>query len=193
MQEPITRNYSADLATTGKNMLVAYLFWWFLGSVGAHRFYLNKPGSAFAMISLLILGFFTFFVTWIILGIWWLIDGFLVYQYVTVANAEAGQPSLGFSFNTSSASNLGATKNDLELLEKAHILHQQGILSENEYLQKRKQVLGSGDTPTISATHAVNPSLDKKLNVLNQLAQLKADGILTEAEFNAEKRKLLDN
>ena len=31
-------------------MLIGYLFWWFLGFVGAHRFYLDRPVSAVIMI-----------------------------------------------------------------------------------------------------------------------------------------------
>ena len=35
-----------------KSLLVAYLLWFFLGYVGAHRFYLGKPLSGFIMLSL---------------------------------------------------------------------------------------------------------------------------------------------
>jgi TM2 domain-containing membrane protein YozV len=53
----------------GPSMVLAYLFWFFLGLVSAHRFYLGRPLSAI----LQILSFF------IIIGfIWLLVDIFLI-------------------------------------------------------------------------------------------------------------------
>ncbi len=52
-----------------KNVLVAYLLWFFLGIVSLHRFYLGRPLSAI----LQILSYL------IVIGIlWWLIDAFLI-------------------------------------------------------------------------------------------------------------------
>lgn len=39
-----------------KSTLVAYLFWFFLGGLGAHRFYLGRPATALAIMACLILG-----------------------------------------------------------------------------------------------------------------------------------------
>ncbi|MGQ3673812.1 TM2 domain-containing protein [Xanthobacter sp. TB0136] len=36
----------ARLTNEGPSMLLAYVFWFFLGLLGAHRFYLGRPGSA---------------------------------------------------------------------------------------------------------------------------------------------------
>jgi TM2 domain-containing membrane protein YozV len=53
----------------GKNIVVAYLLWLFLGVFSAHRFYLGKPVSAI----LQILSYF------ILIGfIWWVVDFFLI-------------------------------------------------------------------------------------------------------------------
>jgi len=53
----------------GKNVVVAYLLWFFLGVFSAHRFYLGRPGTAI----LQILSYF------VLIGfIWWVIDFFLV-------------------------------------------------------------------------------------------------------------------
>src|SRR6185312_12904983 len=53
----------------GKNVVVAYLLWFFLGVFSAHRFYLGRPGTAI----LQILSYF------ILIGfIWWLVDFFLI-------------------------------------------------------------------------------------------------------------------
>jgi|TARA_Y100000031_G_C8187455_1_gene369674 TctA family transporter len=50
-----------------KDVLVAYLLWFFLGIFGIHRFYLNRVGTG--LLYLFTLGFF---------GIGWLIDIFLI-------------------------------------------------------------------------------------------------------------------
>ncbi|UDI77485.1 TM2 domain-containing protein [Staphylococcus taiwanensis] len=55
---------------------IAYLFWFFLGGFGAHRFYMGKTGSA---IALLLVSLIT---VWFTLGIptfiWVVIDAFLI-------------------------------------------------------------------------------------------------------------------
>lgn len=53
----------------GPSVVVAYLFWFFLGIFSAHRFYLGRPGTAI----LQILSYF------ILIGfLWFLIDAFLI-------------------------------------------------------------------------------------------------------------------
>jgi len=52
-----------------KNAMVAYLLWFFLGWLSAHRFYLGKPVSA-------ILQIISYFV--LIGFVWWFIDAFLI-------------------------------------------------------------------------------------------------------------------
>ncbi|OYX07986.1 MAG: hypothetical protein B7Z15_15495 [Rhizobiales bacterium 32-66-8] len=57
------------VANDGPSIVLAYLFWFFLGIVSAHRFYLGRPGSAV----LQILSYF------VVIGfIWLLIDIFLI-------------------------------------------------------------------------------------------------------------------
>lgn len=57
------------MANEGPSVVVAYLFWFFLWIVSAHRFYLRRPGSAIAQI-------LTYF---ILIGfIWVLVDAFLI-------------------------------------------------------------------------------------------------------------------
>ena len=57
------------VANDGPNIVVAYLFWFFLALVSAHRFYLGRPGSAILQILsyLVLIGFF-----------WVVIDLFLI-------------------------------------------------------------------------------------------------------------------
>jgi TM2 domain-containing membrane protein YozV len=74
-----------------KSMGVAYLLWFFLGGFGGHRFYIEKTGSAVAMLIMTILGLATLFVFigGIILpavGIWVLVDAFLIPGWIREQN-----------------------------------------------------------------------------------------------------------
>lgn len=48
----IEQRVTNDAKTSG----VAYILWLFLGGLGAHRFYIGRPGSALAILALMILG-----------------------------------------------------------------------------------------------------------------------------------------
>ena len=61
-----------------KSQGVSYLLCIFLGGVGAHRFYLGHTGTGVVQLVLWLLGWVTLFVAWIPLGIWVLIDLFLI-------------------------------------------------------------------------------------------------------------------
>jgi TM2 domain-containing membrane protein YozV len=66
-----------------KSAGVAYLLLLFVGGFGAHRFYLGKTGSAIAMLIMFILGWLTLAlvvggVLLVIVGIWCLVDLFLI-------------------------------------------------------------------------------------------------------------------
>lgn len=69
----------ARVGNDGKNIVVAYVLWLFLGVFSAHRFYLGKPVSAI----LQILSYF------ILIGfIWWVVDFFLIPGMVRGKNDE---------------------------------------------------------------------------------------------------------
>ena len=66
-----------------KSALIAYLLWWFLGTLGVHRFYLGRVGSGVAMLLLTVVsGVLTViligFVGLAVVGLWWLVDAFLI-------------------------------------------------------------------------------------------------------------------
>lgn len=74
-----------------KSTTVAYLLWFFLGGVGAHRFYLGKPGTALGMLALNFLGWLTLgiFVGFLFLAafaIWWIVDAFLIPKMIGAAS-----------------------------------------------------------------------------------------------------------
>ncbi|MEX3686430.1 TM2 domain-containing protein [Paraburkholderia sp. BR14263] len=82
-----------------KSVGVAFLFWFFLGYLGAHRFYTGRALTAIAQIALTLVGAAT---TWagigffllIVVGIWVLVDAFMLPGIVRRYNvALAGQIS----------------------------------------------------------------------------------------------------
>jgi TM2 domain-containing membrane protein YozV len=86
---------SAQYDIEKKSLLVAYLLWFFLGYVGAHRFYLGRPLSGFVMLALsavtlvltlVSLGFLSFL--WALVGLWWLIDALLIPGIVAGRNTR---------------------------------------------------------------------------------------------------------
>lgn len=59
----------ARVANEQKSTALAYVLWFFVGILSAHRFYLGRPGTAV----LQILSYF------IIIGfVWWIVDAFLI-------------------------------------------------------------------------------------------------------------------
>lgn len=83
----------SEVKNKGKNMVIAYLLWWFVGIFGGHRFYLGKTGSAIAQLIISIFSFLTMiiiigFITIIGVAIWVIVDAFLVHQWVKEHNIE---------------------------------------------------------------------------------------------------------
>ncbi|USY27136.1 TM2 domain-containing protein [Alcaligenes sp. 1735tsa3] len=74
-----------------KSLGVTYLLWFFLGTLGGHRFYMDKTGSAIAILVLTILGALlsVMGVGLIMLGValvWVLVDAFLIPGWVRNKN-----------------------------------------------------------------------------------------------------------
>lgn len=68
----------SEMKQKGKNMVVAYLLWWFLGIFGGHRFYTGDTGYAVAMLLL----------SWLTCGIWLIIDAFFLHTRVKELNTQ---------------------------------------------------------------------------------------------------------
>ncbi|WP_336789514.1 TM2 domain-containing protein [Paenibacillus sp. MMO-177] len=76
-----------EVKDRGKNMIIAYVLWYFLGVFGGHRFYLGRTGSAIAQLILTIS-----VIGVIVTSIWWIVDAFLLHQWVRDRNrAVEGQ------------------------------------------------------------------------------------------------------
>ncbi len=76
---------SAQYDIEKKSLVAAYVLWFFLGYVGAHRFYLGRPLSGLIMLALsaitLVLTLVSFGLLgflWGVVGLWWLIDALLI-------------------------------------------------------------------------------------------------------------------
>lgn len=138
-------SYSLKVSGEGKNLLLAYVLWWFLGFIGLHRIYLDKKGTGITFIVLFILGFVTLFIAWIPLGIWWLLDAYFVYQYVKEANAGiAASEILSIKVDSGQiqkAEDKVLSKNSIELLERLHGLYEKGAISKEEYEAQKKEIL----------------------------------------------------
>ena len=71
------------LGNESRSVGVAYLLWLFIGGLGAHRFYLGRPGSALLMLGLSIVAWATLTaqigaVFLAAVGVWLLVDAFLI-------------------------------------------------------------------------------------------------------------------
>lgn len=131
----------------GKNIVIAYALWFFLGYFGVHRFYLGKVGSGVAQLVLLVLGAATSFiligaVPLFILGAWWVLDAYFVYKYVQDANR-----ALPGSASSLSLAAQQTRRNDLDELHKLFDLYKKGALTEEEYLSQKNRLMAGSFVP----------------------------------------------
>lgn len=65
-----------------RSVALAYVLWFFFGSLGVHRMYCRRVGSGVMMLLLTVVGTITFpiligHLLLFVVGVWWLIDLFL--------------------------------------------------------------------------------------------------------------------
>ena len=118
---------------------VAYLLWFFTGSVGGHRFYLGRTGSAVAQLTLcltgillavVIVGFFLI----AILAVWLLIDLFTIGGMVEEQNRKLMDRL-----------NVGTKPQEsvVDELAKFATLRDSGAISQDEYEAQKRRLIGA--------------------------------------------------
>ena len=135
------QNVSIRMNMEGKNMLVAYLLWWFLGWAGIHRLYLGRFKSGITQLLLFVLGWATVI---LVIGyllvtiwfIWWALDAYFTYKIVLEENAN-----LGINGSALSLTKSGSVYNELDQIEKLHALLEKGAITREQFEQKRAMLL----------------------------------------------------
>lgn len=132
---------SVKVNMEGRNMIIAYLLWWFLGWAGIHRFYLNRVGSGVAQLMLFIVGVSTLvlligYLIIIVWFVWWALDAFFTYRMVVKENKKLGVESSKLSLTSS-----GIVQSELDQLEKLHRLFEKGVITKEQYEAKKSELL----------------------------------------------------
>jgi TM2 domain-containing membrane protein YozV len=76
-----------------KSAGIAYLLWFFIGGLGVHRFYLGQTGTGITMAIIMLASCLTAVVGigligFAVIGVWWLVDAFLIPGIATRVNQE---------------------------------------------------------------------------------------------------------
>ncbi len=90
-----TAGHGIDVHPGDRMMVLAYVFWWFAGPLGAHRFYLRAYSTAWPMLGLFAVSMVTIFVVpavsllgIIALALWLIVDLFLIPGLTRQANGD---------------------------------------------------------------------------------------------------------
>jgi TM2 domain-containing membrane protein YozV len=70
-------------AAKPRSMLISYLLWFFLGSLGAHRYYNGRLKTGLGMLALTVVGWLTVGVKigalfLLAVSVWWVVDAFMI-------------------------------------------------------------------------------------------------------------------
>lgn len=125
----------------GKNIGLAYLIWWFLGLFGGHRFYLDRKTTAIVQLCLTVIGILGTIIVFgylliFIVAIWWIVDAFLIPNWVQSANAASGLDSSILKFQKA-----GSKSEDYEALHQLHSLYEKGIITKEQFETRRNSIL----------------------------------------------------
>jgi TM2 domain-containing membrane protein YozV len=75
----------SEVKNKGKSKGIAYLLWFFLGSLGGHRFYTGDIGYGIGMFVVWIISWFLAFIP---IAIWVIIDAFLLSKRINDLNEK---------------------------------------------------------------------------------------------------------
>lgn len=124
-----------------KSTGLAFVFWFFTGGLGGHRFYLGRTGSAVAQLIMSVLGWLLLMaagfglVLLIPLGIWLLVDAFLISGMVSEHNRSLMERLNGA---VSRSTPQTSTADDLA---KFATLRDSGAITEEEYEAQKRRIL----------------------------------------------------
>lgn len=123
-----------------KSTGTAFLFWFFLGGFGGHRFYLGRTGSAVTQLILALLGWTTIWfgvglIFLIPLGIWLLVDAFTLSGMV-----QSHNNALMVRLNAHPTS--PAPISTVDELGKYAALRDSGAITPEEYEAQKRRLIG---------------------------------------------------
>ncbi|KRM69961.1 hypothetical protein FD06_GL000128 [Apilactobacillus ozensis DSM 23829 = JCM 17196] len=76
----------SKITNDAKQPIVAWLLWFFLGTFGAHRFYMQKSNAVMMLcltaigyvLAIVLVGLIILFITWV----WWILDAFSLMNWL---------------------------------------------------------------------------------------------------------------
>ena len=118
-----------------KSKSTATLLAFFLGMFGAHKFYLGDNGMGILYIIITLFGWILFFIPTLILYIAVIIE-FILLLVMTESDFDV-------KYNNSVSSNpsINNKKNSIETINHLHEMKEKGILSEEEFIQKKDELM----------------------------------------------------
>lgn len=140
-----------------KSTGTAFLFWFFTGGVGGHRFYLGRTGSAVAQLLLALVGWPLVLaagvglVLVLPLVIWVLIDAFRLGEMV-----EAHNTALMARLNLAAAPS--TVVSPVDELGKFAALRDSGAITEEEYAAQKARLIGA---PPPAAVTSAAPAVEE--------------------------------
>jgi TM2 domain-containing membrane protein YozV len=128
-----------DLNIADKSIVIALLLWFFLGILGAHRFYMGDFKYGRWQLILSIIGFITLIVAigyliLLVVIIW------VLYDLVVIFRFFEGKPVGVISLRNKSTE---SEESNLDSLLKLHNLHEKGVLDKAEYEDRKRKILSS--------------------------------------------------
>lgn len=150
-------NAPANQAVSDRSRLVAFLFCFFLGYLGIHRFYVGKSGTGVAM--LLTAGG---------LGVWWLVDTILLLAggFSDKQGGAVSDWSVSGGASTHAAAEARAARQAQEELSKAAMA---------EAIRRDPSLTANDDPATLARLVAASQQIEQELRAKEVRARVQAD------------------